>query len=37
MSEIKIYAEGSTGRITLTRPEALNALSYAMCEAMEKA
>ncbi len=37
MSEIKIYSEGSTGRITLTRPKALNALSYAMCEAMEKA
>lgn len=37
MSEIKIYVEGSTGRITLTRPEALNALSYAMCEAMEEA
>ena len=37
MSDIKIHAEGATGRITLTRPEALNALSYAMCEAMEEA
>ena len=37
MSEINCYVENSTGRITLTRPEALNALSYEMCIAMEEA
>ena len=37
MSEINCYVENSTGRITLTRPEALNALSYEMCLAMEEA
>ena len=37
MSDIECYVENSTGRITLTRPEALNALSYEMCRAMEAA
>lgn len=31
MSDISIRKEGRAGRITLTRPEALNALSYDMC------
>ncbi len=31
MSEIAIRRSGRAGRITLTRPRALNALSYAMC------
>ena len=31
MSEIAIRRTGRAGRITLTRPRALNALSYAMC------
>ena len=37
MSDIECYVENSTGRITLSRPEALNALSYEMCRAMEAA
>lgn len=37
MSEIICRVEKTTGRITLTRPEALNALSYHMCIAMEEA
>ena len=37
MSEIICRVEKTTGRITLTRPEALNALSYDMCIAMEEA
>ena len=35
--EIDIRIEGHAGRITLCRPEALNALSYAMCLAIEAA
>jgi enoyl-CoA hydratase len=31
MSDISIRIEGRAGRITLTRPQALNALTYAMC------
>ena len=31
MADIHIRKEGRAGRITLTRPKALNALSYAMC------
>jgi enoyl-CoA hydratase len=34
---IDIRIEGRAGRITLTRPEALNALSYAMCQAIDRA
>ncbi|MCO8144935.1 enoyl-CoA hydratase/isomerase family protein [Rhodovulum tesquicola] len=37
MSEIAIRQEGRAGRITLTRPRALNALTYPMCLAIEKA
>ncbi len=36
-NEIDIRIEGHAGRITLCRPEALNALSYAMCLAIEAA
>lgn len=35
--EIDIRIEGRAGRITLTRPAALNALSHAMCLAIEAA
>jgi enoyl-CoA hydratase len=35
--EIDIRIEGRAGRITLCRPEALNALSYPMCLAVEAA
>ena len=31
MSDIHIRIEGRAGRITLNRPKALNALTYAMC------
>lgn len=31
MADVFIRTEGLAGRITLTRPDALNALSYAMC------
>jgi enoyl-CoA hydratase len=31
MPDIRIYREGPAGRITLTRPQALNALTWAMC------
>lgn len=31
MTEVHTRIEGTTGRITLTRPQALNALSYQMC------
>jgi len=31
MTDIRIYRDGPAGRITLTRPQALNALSYQMC------
>ncbi|MGC9368723.1 MAG: enoyl-CoA hydratase/isomerase family protein [Paracoccaceae bacterium] len=37
MGDIDIRIEGKVGRITLTRPKALNALSYAMCLEIEKA
>lgn len=36
-SDIHIRCEGLAGRITLTRPKALNALSYEMCLAIENA
>ncbi|CAD0185767.1 3-hydroxyisobutyrate dehydrogenase [Ruegeria sp. THAF57] len=37
MSDIEIRTEGRAGRITLTRPQALNALSYDMCMAIDTA
>ncbi len=37
MADIHIRKEGRAGRITLTRPQALNALSYDMCIALERA
>lgn len=37
MTDISIRKEGRAGRITLTRPEALNALSYEMCLAIDAA
>ena len=37
MTDIHIRKTGQTGRITLTRPHALNALSYKMCLAIEDA
>ncbi len=37
MSDIRIRIEGRAGRITLNRPEALNALTYEMCLAIEDA
>ncbi len=37
MSNILIRKQGFAGRITLTRPEVLNALSYEMCLAIEAA
>ncbi|MBZ0123747.1 MAG: enoyl-CoA hydratase/isomerase family protein [Roseovarius sp.] len=37
MSDISIRVEGKAGRITLTRPKALNALTYPMCLAIEEA
>lgn len=37
MTDIHIRKTGQTGRITLTRPHALNALSYKMCLAVEDA
>jgi len=37
MSDIDIRIEGRAGRITLTRPKALNALTYEMCLEIEKA
>jgi enoyl-CoA hydratase/carnithine racemase len=37
MSDIDIRTEGRAGRITLTRPKALNALSYDMCLQVEQA
>jgi enoyl-CoA hydratase/carnithine racemase len=37
MSDIAVRVEGRAGRITLTRPEALNALSYEMARAIDEA
>ncbi|MFN3936095.1 MAG: enoyl-CoA hydratase/isomerase family protein [Gemmobacter sp.] len=37
MSDIDIRIEGRAGRITLTRPQALNALTYDMCLAIDAA
>ncbi len=37
MSDISIRIEGQAGRITLNRPEALNAMTYEMCNAIEQA
>ena len=37
MSDIDIRTKGRAGRITLTRPKALNAMSYEMCLAIEDA
>lgn len=37
MSDIHIRKEGRAGRITLTRPQALNALTYEMCLAIDAA
>ena len=37
MSHISIRKSGKAGRITLNRPEALNAMTYAMCLAIEEA
>jgi 3-hydroxyisobutyrate dehydrogenase len=37
MSDISICITGKAGRITLTRPQALNAMTYEMCLAIETA
>ena len=37
MGDIHIRKEGRAGRITLTRPKALNALTYEMCLAIDRA
>lgn len=37
MSDVSIRTQGRAGRITLTRPKALNALTYDMCMAIEQA
>lgn len=37
MSDIDIRIKGRAGRITLTRPKALNAMTYQMCLAIEEA
>ena len=37
MADIHTRIDGQIGRITLTRPKALNALSYDMCLAVEQA
>ncbi|MEC7964669.1 MAG: enoyl-CoA hydratase/isomerase family protein, partial [Pseudomonadota bacterium] len=37
MADIHTRIDGQIGRITLTRPKALNALSYEMCLEIEKA
>lgn len=37
MSDIDIRITGQAGRITLTRPQALNAMTYEMCLAIERA
>jgi enoyl-CoA hydratase/carnithine racemase len=37
MPDLVTRTQGCAGRITLTRPEALNALTYAMCLGIEAA
>ncbi|MFN3646204.1 MAG: enoyl-CoA hydratase/isomerase family protein [Gemmobacter sp.] len=37
MSDIDIRVQGRAGRITLTRPQALNALTYEMCRTIDAA
>jgi len=37
MSEISVRIEGHAGRITLQRPQALNALTYDMLRAIDAA
>ncbi|WP_299842355.1 enoyl-CoA hydratase/isomerase family protein [uncultured Roseovarius sp.] len=37
MSDISVRKSGHAGRITLTRPKALNAVTYEMCQAIEAA
>jgi len=37
MTDISIRIEGKTGRITLQRPDALNAMTHAMCLEIERA
>ncbi|MEH7826764.1 enoyl-CoA hydratase/isomerase family protein [Gemmobacter denitrificans] len=37
MTDLSIRVEGRAGRVTFTRPQALNALSYAMCKALDSA
>lgn len=37
MGDISIRVEGRAGRVTFTRPKALNALSYEMCKALDAA
>ena len=37
MRDISIRITGHAGRITLTRPQALNAMTYEMCLAIEQA
>lgn len=37
MTDLSIRVEGRAGRVTFTRPQALNALSYAMCKALDAA
>jgi len=37
MADIHIRKEGRAGRITLTRPQALNAITYDMCLAIDRA
>ena len=35
-SDINLRVQGKAGRITLQRPQALNAMTYEMCLAIEK-
>ncbi len=37
MADVKIRVEGAVGRVTINRPDALNAISYDMCMEIEKA
>ncbi len=37
MADIEIHVSGRAGRITFTRPKALNAMSYDMCRAIDAA